>query len=93
MPSKVELQARAPEFVFACIKASMQAPENYVFNGESRLFTTPDIKEFTGVHKAAVFKATALIREATPLLKDSGCDRAIRTKLKGDLETRLVFLL
>ena len=89
MFAKAQL-AHAPDYVTACVKASLAAPDNYVRMGESKLFCTNDVESMVKGNKAHVAEAVKIMRDAKTWASSIGIDKTAATRIIDDLEIRIV---
>ncbi len=89
--SRVQL-SRFPEYIVACIKAGLAAPDSFCDGCECKLFNSSDLTQMvTMPHSGYVAAATTIMRDAREWLdKVGGIDANVTTKAIGDLDVRLV---
>ncbi|CAK0834224.1 unnamed protein product [Prorocentrum cordatum] len=85
--------SQVPEWVTACMKASLGAPEQYMRDGGVRLITSSDVQAVeSGKLRSMAFDAVAKHRSAVHYLKEGRkvTDAHLFARLIGELDARMV---
>eukprot|EP00959_Pyramimonas_sp_CCMP1952_P344898 7223368-Pyramimonas_sp.AAC.1 len=80
-----------PEYVTACVKASLCAPDNHVReHNVSKLLTGADTQTITTTNRSKCIEVVHMIRTAQTFLSKLQFDDSAKQKLLGDLEVRSI---